>query len=324
MSKILSILRVETNGADATSLRKVLNIMGVILDDIQGDINSINFQYDYTPIDSEIAYLENVIIEALSAYNQFDALQAMGDRASAAESGMAQGAIAQGLATHQKAIMRLYGDIARQCLANRVVYSAKQEFPVYNAGGYSSLTIQQMATVVLVDVKSRMAKDIHEKTTAANAMAIASNFKDMLTPVGIAYFIEQAMLGQAPRKMIASFIQKPGASKEEVAVAQQQAQNQAEMLRQNQQAYESNPTGYEVQNVMQNATPGEIDQILSSMTSGGASAQQGGGIEPDTSDISEATPDILDMPEQEGAMALDMEGMTPELGSQLANPNGNI
>lgn len=327
VSKILSILRVETNGADATSLRKVLNIMGVILDDIQGDINSINFQYDYTPIDSEISYLENVIIESLSAYNQFDALQAMGDRASAAESGMAQGAVAQGLAVHQKAIMRLYGDIARQCLANRVVYSANEEFPVYNSGNYSSVTIQQLATVVLVDVKSTMAKEIHEKTTAANAMAIVSNFKDMLTTDGIAYFIEQAMIGQAPRKMIATFIQKPGVSQEEIAVAQQQAQNQAEMLRQNQQAYESNPVGYEVQNVMQNATPSEIDQVLASVSGNGLAnspAGSSGAVEPPTTDLNDATPEMLNMPEQEGAMALDMEGVTPELGSQLANPNGNI
>lgn len=326
VSKILSILRIETNGADASSLKKTLNIMGIILDDIQGDINSINFQYDYTAIDTEIQYLENVIIESLSAYTQFDALQAMGDRASAAESGMAQGAIAQGLATHQKAIMRLYGDIARQCLANRVVYSANQEFPVYNIGGYSSVTAQQMATVVLVDVKPRLAREVREKAMSANAVAIATNFKDILTPEGLAYFLEQAMLGQAPRKVIATFIQKPGASKEEVAAAQQQAMNQAEMLKQNQQAYEANPTGYEVKNVMENATPGEIDSLIMSMAGGNGEPAVGNSsaVEPPASDEQEAVPENIDMREQDGAMALGIEGMTPDLGSQLANPNGNI
>ena len=329
VTKILSILRVETNGGDADSLRKTLNIMGVILDDIQGDVNSISFQYDYTPIDSEIQYLENVIIENLSAYNQFDALQAMGDRASAAESGMAQGAIAQGLAVHQKAIMQLYADIARQCLANRVVYSANQEFPVYNAGNYSSLTIQQLASVVLVDVKPRLAKEIREKTLASNALAIVSNFKDTLTKEGVAYFLEQALYGQAPRKMIATFIQKQTATKEEVEAAQTMAQNQAEMLRQNQQAYEANPTSYEAQNVMNQATPDEMDQVVMNMMGAGQPPAQGGGapqgIEPPASDEQDAMPEMLDMPEQDGAMALQgMEGMTPEMGSALANPNSQI
>ena len=120
--------------------------------------------------------------------------------------------------------------------------------------------------------------------------------------------------------MLASFIRRPGASKEEIAAAQQQAQNQAEMLRQNQQAYEANPTGYEVQNAMQNATPGEIDDVISAL-SGGQMAPQSQAIEPDASNLDQASPEMLDMPEQEGAMALDIEGMTPEMGSQLANPN---
>ena len=321
VSKILAILRVETNGADASSLKKTLNIMGAILDDIQGDINSINFQYDYTAIDTEIQYLENTIIESLSAYNQFDALQAMGDRASAAESGMAQGAIAQGLAVHQKAIMQLYADIARQCIGNRVVYSPNQEFPVFNYGNYSSVTIQQMALTAIINVKPRLAKEIREKTLASNAIAVVSNFKDLLTPEGIAYFLQQSLYGQAPRKMLASFINKPGASKEEIAAAQMQAQNQAEMLRQNQQAYEANPTGYEAQNVMNEATPGEMDQIIAALS--GAGGGQSPAVEPPTSDEREATPETLDMPEQEGAMAMGgMEGMTPELGSMMANPNG--
>ncbi len=322
VSKILSILRIETNGADATSLRKTLNIMGVILDDIQGDINSINFQYDYTPIDSEIAHLETTIVEALSAYNQFDALQVMGDRASAAESGMAQGAIAQGLAVHQKAIMRLYADIARQCIGNRVVYSPNQEFPVTNLGNYASLTIQQMALTAIINVKPRLAKEIREKTLASNAIAIVSNFKDLLTEEGIAYFLQQSLYGQAPRKMLASFIRKPGVSQQEIAAAQQQARNQAEMLRQNQQAYEANPTGYEIQNVMQNATPGEIDEVIGALS--GGQPQIGGAIEPSASNIDQATPEMLDMPEQEGAMALDIAGMTPEMGSELANPSGTL
>ena len=176
VSKILSILRIETNAADAVSLRGVLNIMGIVLDDVQGDINTLNFQYDYTAIDSEIAYREGMIQQLLHAYDQFDAMQAMGDRASAAESGMALGAVAQGLATHQNAIMQLYADIARQCIANRVAYSPKQEFPISNYGNNSAVTIQQMALDAIVNVKPAMAKKINEKTLAANALQIAANF----------------------------------------------------------------------------------------------------------------------------------------------------
>lgn len=318
VSKILSILRIESSGPDAKSLTKVLNVMGVVLDNVQGDINSINFQYDWTAIDSEIAHLEDTIIKFLSAYDQFDALQAMGDRASAAESGMALGAVAQGLATHQNAIMQLYADIARQSLANRVVYSPNQEFPVTNYGQYASITIQQMALETIINVKPKLAKEIREKTLATNAIAIVSNFKDMLTPEGIGYFLAQGLYGQVPRKLAASFIKKPESNQQEVANAQLQAQNQAEMLKQNQQAYEQNPTAYEANNILENATPDEVDAVISGM------ANNGGAIEPPTDNLDMASPEVLDMDQQDGAMALDMAGMTPELGSSLANPNSLI
>ena len=323
VSKLLSILRIETNGADAASIRKVLNIMGVVLDDIQGDINSINFQYDYTPIDSEIQYLENTIINDLHAYDQFDALQAMGDRASAAEAGNAVGAVAQGLATHQNAIMRLYSDIARQCIANRVVYSPNQEFPVNNLGQYSSITIQQMALSAVINVKPKLAKQIQEKTLASNAIAIVSNFKDVLTPEGIAYFLEQGMLGQAPRKLIKAFIKQPGASEQEMQTAQLQAQNMATALQQNQQAYEQDPMSYETENIMQNNSPEDIDAIIAGLTNA-----QGGGtpaIEPSASDYADSIPqdvDQLGMSQDGGGMSLDIGGQTPEFASQMANPAG--
>ncbi len=318
VSKILSILRIETGAPDASSLTKTLNIMGIVLDDVQGDINSINFQYDYSAIDSEIAYLEQTIISNLNAYDQFDALQAMGDRASAAESGMALGAVAQGLATHQNAIMNIYADIARQSLANRVVYSPNQEFPVTNYGQYSSITIQQMALETIINVKPKLAKEIREKTLATNAIAIVSNFKEMLTPEGIGYFLAQGLYGQVPRKLASSFIQKPQNNQQEVANAQLQAQNQAELLKQNQQAYEQNPLPYEANNIMDNASPEEVDSLISAM--GGAS----GAIEPPTDNLGGANPEILDMQQQDGAMTVDMAGMTPELGSDFANPNGLI
>ena len=317
VTKILSILRVETSGADAQSLKGVLNVMGIVLDNIQGDINAISFPYDYTPIDSEIQILEQKIIKNLSAYDQFDALQAMGDRASAAESGMAQTAIAQGLATHQNTIMGLYADIARQCLGNRVVYSPNQEFPITNLGQYSSITIQQMALNTIINVKPKLAKEVREKLLAANAIAIASNFKDFLSEDGIAYFLSQGMFGQAPRKLIATFVHKPKNNPQEVQNAILQAQNQAEMLKQNQAMYEQNPGGYEIDNIMSQGSPEQIDQVIAAMGSSPAA-------EPPTDDLSEASPEMLDMEQQDGAYAPDLEGMTSELGAQYANPNGMI
>lgn len=265
VSKLLAILRIETNGADARSIENVLNVMGVVLDDIQGEINSINFQYDYTPIDSEITYLTNTIIQDLHAYDQFDALQAMGDRATAAEAGNAIGAIAQGLSTHQNAVMHLYAEIARQSIANRVAYSPKQEFPVMNLGQYSSITIQQMALTAVIDVKPKLARQIQEKNIAVNAITLASNFKDILTPEGLAYFLEQAMLGQAPRRLIKSFINIQTTTEQEKQTAQLQAQNMAQVLQQNQMAYERNPMPYETENVMNTQSPEDIDAIIAQL-----------------------------------------------------------
>lgn len=323
VSKILSILRIETNAADATSLRGVLNIMGIVLDDIQGDINSINFQYDYTAIDSEISFREQRIQQILHSYDQFDALQAMGDRASAAESGMALGAVAQGLSTHQNAIMQLYADIARQCIANRVAYSPRQDFPISNYGSNSSVSIQQMALDAIINVRPAMAVQIHEKAVAANALQLVANLAQsgLINKDGIAYLMERALMGTVPRKVASSFVREQGPSQEEIALAQQQAQNEAMALQQNQQAYEQNPVPYEVDNVMQTQSPDDIDAIVDELA--------GGQPIPDERQLAEMSangggPQGVDMEMQDGAMSTGLDGLTPETGGEYANPNSML
>ena len=323
VSKILSILRIETNAADAASLRGVLNIMGIVLDDIQGDINSINFQYDYTPIDSEIAFREQRIQQILHSYDQFDALQAMGDRASAAESGMALGAVAQGLSTHQNAIMQLYADIARQCIANRVAYSPRQDFPISNYGSNSSVSIQQMALDAIINVRPAMAVQVHEKAVAANALQLVANLAQsgLINKDGVAYLMERALMGTVPRKVASSFVREQGPSQEEIALAQQQAQNEAMALQQNQQAYEQNPVPYEVDNVMQTQSPDDVDAIIDELA--------GGQPIPDERQLAEMStngggPQGVDMEMQDGAMSTGLAGLTPETGGEYANPNSML
>lgn len=309
VSKILSILRIDTNGADAESLVGMLNIMGGIFDDLQGDVVSLQFNYNYDPIDSEIAHLENQIQQVLHAYDQFDALQSMGDRASAAESGMATFAVAQGLAVHQNALMDLFADIARQCIANRVAYSSRMEFPVVNKGQYKALTIQQMALNAVIDVKPKLAKQLQEKQIAANAMALLGTLGQQLSPEGQAYLMEQSLYGTMPRKMAATFIKEAGPSEQELALAQQQAQNDAMALQQNQQMYEADPLPYEVQQAMNTYSPDEIDDAVKQLSGEEASNN-------------ENPVELLDMAGQPGSMALDIEGQTPEFGSEMANMGG--
>lgn len=324
VSKILSILRIETNGADAVSLRGVLNIMGIVLDDIQGDINSINFQYSYDPIDSEIAFRENRIQQLLHAYDQFDALQAMGDRASAAESGMAVGAIAQGLSTHQNAIMQLYADIARQCIANRVAYSPNQEFPIVTLGQERALTLQEMALDAIINVKPALAAKVAERTIAANAMQVLASFSGRLSKPLEAYLMEKAMLGIMPKGFAESGILDQGANPQELALAQQQAQNDAQMLAQNQQAYEQNPAEYETDEVMATQDPDSIDEIISGLNAGGDNYVDYQDMSADAT-MRGVGPESLDMMSQEGAMTTGaIQGMTPESGGMFANPNGEL
>ncbi len=319
VAQILSILRVQTNAADADSLRGVLNIMGVVIDDIQGDVTSLKFDYNFDPIDSQIAHYEDTIQDTLNAYTQFDAIQMMGDRASAAESGMAIGALGQGLAGHQNTIMALYADIARQCIVNRVIYSSMSEFPIMNRGGNSALSIQEMALDTLINVKPKFAKKVLEKQLAANAMAIVGNFADRLAPEDAAFFIQQAMFGNVPRGLGERMVgQQP--SKEQTALAMQQAQNTAQMLQQNQAAYMNNPLPYEVDNAMANSSPEEIDQIIA-----GLQTPEGSEVVDETmvSDMAGA-PQALDMANQDGSLAVDMAGNTSELGSLFANSNALV
>ena len=324
VSKILSILRIETNGADATSLRGVLNIMGIVLDDIQGDINSINFQYSYDPIDSEIAFRENRIQQLLHAYDQFDALQAMGDRASAAESGMAVGAIAQGLSTHQNAIMQLYADIARQCIANRVAYSPSQEFPIVTMGKERAITLQEMALDAIVNVKPALAAKVAEKTIAANAMQVLASFNGRLSKELEAYLMEKAMLGIMPRGFAESGILDQGVNPQELALAQQQAQNDAQMLAQNQQAFEQNPTKYEIDETLETQDSDSIDEIIAGMNANGDNYVDYQDMSADAT-MDSAGPEFLNMVSQDGAMTTGgIQGLTPESGGEFANPNGLV
>lgn len=317
VSKILSILRIDTNGADAESLVGLINIMGGIYDDLQGDVTSLVFNYNYDPIDSEIAHLENQIQQVLHAYDQFDALQAMGDRASAAESGMAVYAVAQGLAVHQNALMSMFADIARQCIANRVAYSPMQEFAISNRGEYRSVTIQQMALSAVIDVKPKLAKQIQQKQLAANAMALLGSIGESLTEEGKAYLMEQALFGSMPRRLAEHFVKEAGPSEQEIALAQQQAQNDAMALQQNQMAYEQNPIPYEIDNAMNTASPDEIDTAIKELSGDMTQEQQ--------SDIAQNDLSLVNMESQPGAMALGTTGaMTDELGSELANPNSMV
>jgi hypothetical protein len=315
VAKLLATLRIETNGADASSFKNLLNIMGIVLDDIQGDVNSLNFAYDWTAIDTEIAYLENEIKTVLAGYDQFDAMQMMGDRASAAESGMAVSAVAQGLSTHQNAIMRVYADIARQMIANRVAYSPNREFAVSNRGNYGSLTIQEMALTATINVKSKLSKTVHEKIIASNSMQLMAQLMNQgrLNDSGIAFLIEQAMFGAAPRKLAASFLKQPKEDQAAIQAAQLNGQNMANQLAQNQQMYNQNPTQYEMEDIQENASPEEMDEIIS---------QMGGAIEPDDEEV----PGVkdVDMESQDGAYVSNMDGVSPELGAMTANPNSMI
>ena len=312
VAKILSILRITANSADADELKGVLNIMGIVLDEVQGDIATIQFPYDFSPIDSQIAKLEKEIKETLHGYDQFDAMQMMGDRASAAESGMAQGAMAQGLATHQNAIMSLYADIARQCIANRVAYSPKQSFEVANHGMSDLLTLEQMALSATITVKSKLAKRVHDKSLAVNALTLLGTFKDMLTEEGSAYLITQALYDQVPRPLVKNFLKQN--NQKEVALAQAMAQNQANALAQNQANYEQNPEIYEAMNVV-DQDPETAEQATMALSD---ELNQGAG---QSEQDEQLPPELLEMLSQDGAMKTNLDGLTEESGSMFANPN---
>lgn len=319
VSKILSILRIETNGADASSMKDLFNVMGIVIDDVQGEINSVNFQYSYDPIDSQIERLTEDIQRHLSSYTQFDALQMMGDRASAAESGMATGAIAQGVADVQNALMDLYADIARLCLMNRVIYSPTDEFPIVNNGNYSTITIQDMALHAIIRVKSAMSKKVQERQLAANSMAVLSNLGQEFSPRLKAILIEQALYGQVPRKTVEENLINIPSSEKEIETARLMAQNQAQMLQQNQAMYEQDPTSYETQNVIDNFSPDEVNQIIA-----GVQATPTGTEEYLDENTIVGNPSLLDMQAQEGAMSVNMAGQSSDLGAELANPNSMI
>ena len=335
VAKILAVLRVETNAADAKSLRGLLNIMGIVLDDIQGDIGSIQYNYDWTAIDTEIARLQKEIISTTSAYDDFDAMQMMGDRASASESGLASGAVAQGLATHQNAIMALYAELARVSNGNRVLYSDKKEFGVVNRGNYDTVTLQDMACSAIINVKSKLAKKVEQRALSSNAITLLGTLRDGITPEATGYFIQQAMFGNVPRAVAERFVKPMQVPAEVVQTNALQAQNMAKMLQQNQQMYEANPMSYEAVDASQNLSPEEMDQVIAGIESGEDTVAQQPGQpempeeeseeEVEMTEGQEVTPKELDMEQQEGSIqAQGLQGQTTDMGSMLANASGMV
>lgn len=322
VTDIISLLRIRANSSDADSLEGTLNINGVILDDIQGEIEAINLanQYNYEPLDAEINRMENVIKTRLKGYDDFDAMQAMGDRASAAESGMATGAIAQGLTTLQQTVMSLYADVARVCIGNYVTYSPENNFKVWNGGDYSSLTIQQMATLAIVNVKPKLAKKVQERAAATNALGLIGNLgsSGLINQEGIAYLMEQALFGQMPRGLAAKFVNKPTVTPETVQANAIQAQNMATALQQNERFYLNNPMQYEANDVIQSLTPTEVDEVIAGL------ASQTNEPTDNAAPIQEDTPtqeniDITETPSQEAGISLGDIGLGSEAAGQIAN-----
>ena len=114
--------------------------------------------------------------------------------------------------------------------------------------------------------------------------------------------------------MIATFIAPAQPDPNAIQAAQLNGQNMANQIAQNQQMYNENPTQYEMENVQENATPEQMDEIISRI---------GGAIEPPMQDVPELSggPVGLDMPGQEGSYVSDTEGMTPYSGPDTANIN---
>ena len=169
-----------------------------------------------------------------------------------------------------------------------------------------------MALTAVVDVKPKLAKQIQEKQIAANAMALLGTMSSsgLISKDGQAYLIEQALYGTVPRKMAATFIKEAGPDPQELALAQQQAQNDAMALQQNQQMYQADPLPYEVQQAMNTYSPDEIDDAVKQLGSEEQMPMEDNSVE------------LLDMEQQPGSMELDMEGQTPEFGSEMANMGG--
>jgi hypothetical protein len=141
-------------------------------------------------------------------------------------------------------------------------------------------------------------------------MALLGTVGQQLSKEGQAYLMEQALYGTMPRKMASTFIKDAGPSPQELALAQQQAQNDAMALQQNQQMYQADPLPYEVNEAMRQYSPDEIDTAIKQLGRG------------EEQPVDASSVELLDMEGQPGSMALDIEGQTSDFGSEMANMGG--
>ncbi len=335
IQKIVTRLRVRADAGNARELSHDLGIFGQIFTDLQGDVSTLQLGYDFTPIQNQIQEDKQAIVDGMNAYNTYDLMLTMGNRASAQEAGLVKDSIAQGVVTLSLALETFYAEVTRASLMQFVVYGNNSKLGIINRGRYSTVALQEMALDAIIDVKTKSTAQTIQQRLATNVLQLAATFKDspmIDNEVWLPFAFSMASYGQIPVAIARTFVKQPDQSPEDKAAARQNAANTAVALQQNQQMYQTDPIPYEVRQAMGNLSPAEQQGLLKQLSSGQSQPQitqeelSAHGLSPQdvaalTGNGGVPTYNNAETSGQSGAAVGGMPGMTSDSGAIAGNPN---
>ena len=304
---IMSLITFISNSSNADELKKMMLGSGVILENIDGDIQTLIKSHDLSILTGLIQQLELQMQEDLNAYPPFAVSQMVNDRASAAESNSLQQTIAQGLALAKKNVDKFAAGLIRAFMLDHAILS-EEPLAFNNKGEYDEAAARVLATEALIQVKSKNASLLGAKMDSSNAMAILGMIdpakylnQDTLAPA----LIDKAFGGSFSRGQRATFVKKPEITVDEMNANAMGGANMAGNITAEQGAADADPYGRAMGDMADQLPPEVMGQVMER-----AQQMAAGGENPNPA-AQEANVPVSD-PEQAGLMANDpalAEGM---------------
>ena len=174
---LTSLMTFVADSQNAEELQKMLFGSGVILTDIDDDVQVLQKPIDMNALVLIMQKIETELQETLNSYPAMAQSQMTNDRASARESMNLQHAISQGSLGFIKNI-ELFGEELMKTIVKMKIVYGEEDFSFQNNNRFDLLTVEDLALDGVLTMKTTMAVQIAQNSRSANALQLLSSFGD--------------------------------------------------------------------------------------------------------------------------------------------------
>jgi hypothetical protein len=264
---------------NAEELQKMLFGSGVILTDIDDDVQVLQKPIDMNALVLIMQKIETELQETLNSYPAMAQSQMTNDRASARESMNLQHAIAQGSLGFIKNI-ELFGEELMKTIVKMKIVYGEEDFSFQNNNRFDLLTVEDLALDGVLTMKTTMAVQIAQNSRSANALQLLSSFGDpkyinqkelMKTLMPIA--LSSNVISQSQAQALYQDPEHDEAMKQAIQDSTQNITD--DLARQDQYPFDT-----QLEEMKQHLSPEELDQVLEEYNKVNYQTAQGSGIPP--------------------------------------------